>query len=42
MVKMYYELVKKDRITINQVPSRYRAAVQELLDNDTMHGGIQG
>lgn len=32
MVQLYYILVKEGRRTINQVPERYRAEVQALLD----------
>ena len=34
MAKIYYDLIKKGKITIEQVPTRWRAAVQEMLDND--------
>lgn len=34
MVEMYYKLVKEGRRTIEQVPEKYREAVQALLDAD--------
>lgn len=34
MVEMYYKLVKDGRRTIDQVPEKYREAVQALLDTD--------
>jgi len=34
MIDMYYKLVKEGRRTIEQVPERYREAVQALLDAD--------
>lgn len=35
MAKVYYELIKKGLKTINDVPTRLKAAVQELLDADS-------
>lgn len=32
MVKFYYNMIILGRITIEQVPSQYREAVQEMLD----------
>ncbi len=32
MVQLYYTLVKEGRRTIEQVPERYRAEVQAMLD----------
>lgn len=32
MVLLYYTLVKEGRRTIDQVPERYRAEVQAMLD----------
>ena len=34
MAKIYYRLVKKGEKTIDQVPEKFRAEVQELLDAD--------
>ena len=34
MAKIYYDLIKKDLKTIDDVPERWRAEVQELLDTD--------
>lgn len=34
MEKIYYDLIKSGRKTIEDVPARLRAAVQELLDAD--------
>lgn len=34
MVKFYYLQVKMGKITIDDVPERYRDKVQEMLDND--------
>lgn len=34
MAKIYYRRIKAGEITINDVPMRWRAAVQELLDNE--------
>lgn len=35
MVELYYNLVKAGKRTIEQVPERYRAEVQALLDSET-------
>lgn len=32
IVQLYYERVKDGRMTIDEVPARWRDAVQELLD----------
>lgn len=32
MIELYYTLVKSGKRTIEQVPERYRAEVQALLD----------
>ena len=32
MIELYYTLVKEGRRTIDQVPERYRAEVQAMLD----------
>lgn len=32
MAKFYYMMIKADRITINDVPSRWREQTKELLD----------
>ena len=34
MVKIYYNLIKKGLRTIDEVPEKYRAAVQAMLDAD--------
>lgn len=34
MAKIYYRRIKDGAITINDVPERWRAAVQALLDAD--------
>jgi hypothetical protein len=34
MAQIYYELIKKGLKTIDDVPERWRAAVQALLDAD--------
>lgn len=34
MAKIYYTLIKAGRKTIEDVPAKLRAAVQELLDAD--------
>lgn len=36
MVKVYYELIKAGRKTINDVPETIRDAVQALLDADNV------
>ncbi|WP_274854848.1 CD1375 family protein [Bacillus methanolicus] len=35
MAKIYYELIKKGLRTIDDVPLKWRADVQALLDSDT-------
>lgn len=37
MEKVYFELIKKGRKTIEDVPERIRAAVQALLDADAKY-----
>ena len=34
MARIYYNRIKAGIMTIEEVPSRWRAAVQEMLDND--------
>ena len=34
MAKIYYRRIKAGEITIDDVPQRWKAAVQELLDKD--------
>lgn len=34
MAKIYYRRIKDGIMTIDEVPERWRAAVQELLDTD--------
>lgn len=34
MAKIYYRMIKSGRMTINEVPSRWRASVQKMLDAD--------
>lgn len=34
MAKIYYRRIKSGTMTIDEVPERWRAAVQELLDAD--------
>lgn len=34
MAKIYYKRIKAGIMTIEEVPERWRAAVQELLDAD--------
>lgn len=34
MAKVYYRKIKAGGMTIEEVPERWRAAVQELLDAD--------
>lgn len=34
MAKIYYRRIKDGIMTIDEVPERWRAAVQELLDAD--------
>ena len=38
MVKLYADLVEKGRRTIDQVPSRWRAAVEEELERRQNEG----
>lgn len=32
MAKIYYRMIKTDRMIIDEVPTRWRAAVQAMLD----------
>lgn len=34
MAKIYYRRIKDGVITIDEVPARWRAAVQKMLDED--------
>lgn len=34
MAKIFYKRIKSGLMTIEEVPARWREAVQELLDND--------
>lgn len=34
MAKIYYRMIKSGRMTIDEVPLRWRASVQALLDAD--------
>lgn len=34
MAKIYYRQIKAGKMTIEDVPAKWRAAVQELLDQD--------
>lgn len=34
MAKIYYRLIKKSQITIDEVPAKWKEAVQALLDAD--------
>lgn len=34
MAKIYYNRIKAGLMTIEDVPQRWRTAVQEMLDND--------
>lgn len=34
MAKLYYRLIKEGRWTIEQVPTRWKATVEKLLDAD--------
>ncbi|MDX8359833.1 CD1375 family protein [Cytobacillus sp. IB215316] len=36
MAKIYYELIKKELRTINDVPIRWRDDVQTLIEADTV------
>lgn len=38
MAKIYYRRIKQGRMTIEDVPTRWREAVQELLDADNKNG----
>ncbi len=38
MAKIYYRRIKAGRMTIEEVPARWRDAVQELLDADKTNG----
>lgn len=41
MARIYYKRIKAEIMTIEEVPQRWRAAVQELLDADeTSLGGL--
>ena len=35
MAKIYYDLIKSELKTINDVPERWKASVQALLDDPT-------
>jgi hypothetical protein len=35
MAKLYYKRVKAEIMTIDEVPSKWRAQVQKMLDADT-------
>ena len=37
MAKIYYRRIKQGRMTIDNVPTRWREAVQELLDADKVN-----
>lgn len=34
MDKIYYKMIKSRRMTIDEVPTRWRSSVQEMLDAD--------
>lgn len=34
MAKIYYRLVKAEKMTIEEVPERWREAVQKMLDEE--------
>ena len=34
MAKIYYRMIKSGRMTIDEVPTRWRASVQEMLNAD--------
>lgn len=34
MAKIYYNRIKRGEITIDDVPAKWREAVQEMLDNE--------
>ena len=38
MAKIYYKRIKAEIMTIEEVPQRWRAAVQALLDDEATHG----
>lgn len=38
MAKIYYKRIKAEIMTIDEVPQRWRAAVQALLDADAGQG----
>ena len=40
MAKIYYRKIKAGEMTIEQVPERWRTAVQALLDEDETTGEI--
>ena len=42
MAKIYYRRIKEGAMTIDEVPQRWRAAVQALLDADEGGGGDEG
>lgn len=37
MAKIYYKRIKAGLMTIDEVPARWRDAVQEMLDEDADH-----
>jgi hypothetical protein len=37
MAKIYYKRIKAEIMTIEEVPQRWRAAVQALLDAENTH-----
>lgn len=39
MAKIYYKRIKAGLMTIEDVPERWRAAVQEMLDDEGDQGG---
>ncbi len=41
MVQLYYILVTEGRRDIEEVPERYRAEVQSMLDRELMEGGTK-
>ena len=40
MAKIYYRRIKRGEITIDDVPKRWKAAVQQLLDADKKDASI--
>lgn len=34
MAKIYYDLIKKGKLTINDVPTRWKNEVQKMLDEN--------